>query len=85
MTTHPDVGRMAQSDAQLQLNTITVIGLFTGPDGGTALLRLRNGQIVKVAPGDTAGALTVLAIDDHTIAVRDDRGQTYTMALPGLG
>lgn len=83
MTTNPDVGRMARNDSQLQLDTITVIGLFTGPGGGTALLRMRNGDIVKVAPGDAAGPLTVVAVDDTAVAVRDRRGQTYRMALPG--
>ena len=83
MTTTPDVGRLAQSETQLELNTIAVIGLFTGPSGDSALLRMRNGRIVKVAPGDTADTLTVLAIDEHAVAVRDRRGQVFKLALPG--
>ncbi|MFZ3583616.1 hypothetical protein ACOI1H_15795 [Loktanella sp. DJP18] len=82
MTNTPDVGRMAQSKTQLQLDTITVIGLFTGPHGGSALLRMRDGEIVKVSPGDMAGPLTVVAVNDDAIAVRDHRGKTYRMALP---
>ena len=83
MTSNPDVGRMAQSEAQLPLHTLAVIGLFTGPRGPSALLRLQNGQIVKVAPGDTAGPVTVLAVDDHAVQLRDRRGQTFALALPG--
>lgn len=83
MTTNPDVGRLAQSDTQLPLDTITVIGLFTGPNGDSALLRMRDGEIRKVAPGDTAGPLTILAVDDSTVSVRDHRGQTYRLALAG--
>ena len=83
MTTNPDVGRMAQSETQLPLNQVTVIGLFSGPSGASALLRMRDGDIVKVGPGDRAGSLTVLAVDDHAVSVRDWRGRTLRMALPG--
>ena len=83
MTTNPDVGRMAQSETQLPLNEVSVIGLFTGPAGASALLRMRDGDIVKVGPGDRAGSLTVLAVDDHAVSVRDWRGRTLRMTLPG--
>ena len=82
MTTHPDVGRIAQSETQLPLNEVSVIGLFSGPSGATALLRMRDGDIVKVAAGDRAGTLTVLAVDDQGVAVRDWRGRTSRLALP---
>ena len=82
MTTNPDVGRMAQSDAQLPLHEVSVIGLFSGPNGASALLRMRDGDIVKVGPGDRAGSLTVLSVDESSVAVRDWRGKTWRMALP---
>jgi hypothetical protein len=83
MTTTTDVGQMAKSKAQLQLDSIAVIGLFTGPQGDSALLRMRDGAIQKVAAGDKAAGLTVLAIDDAAVTLRDNRGQTFRLGLPG--
>lgn len=83
MTTTIDVGQMAKSKAQLQLDSIAVIGLFTGPQGDSALLRMRDGAIQKVAAGDKAAGLTVLAIDDAAVTLRDNRGQTFRLGLPG--
>jgi hypothetical protein len=83
MTNTPDVGQLAQSKAQLQLDSITVIGLFSGPQGDSALLRMGDGEIQKVAAGDTAGVLTVLAIDHAVVTLRDHRGQTFQLTLPG--
>ncbi len=82
MTTAPDVGRMAQSATQLPLDAITLIGLFTGPNGDTALIRMRDGDIHKVTPGETAGSLTLLAIRDNAAEVRDHRGNVFDLTLP---
>ncbi|WP_386682614.1 hypothetical protein [Loktanella sp. R86503] len=83
MTTSTDVGQLAKSKSQIQLDRITVIGLFTGPQGDSALLRMRDGAIEKVTTGDQAGGLTVLAIDATAITLRDRRGQSFQLGLPG--
>jgi Tfp pilus assembly protein PilP len=83
MTKTPYVGQLAQSKAQLQLDRITVIGLLSTPQSDSALLRMGDGEIQKVAAGDTAGVLTVLAIDDAVVTLRDHRGQTFQLTVPG--
>ena len=76
------VGQMAQSTTKLQLDAITVIGLFTGPQGDTALIRTGKGEIHKIAAGDRVAGLTILTITDRQVQLRDHRGRTYELTLP---
>lgn len=64
----------------LSLDETVLIGLFNGPDGGTALLRLPGGSIVKVAAGGTVDGGQVTGIDQDGIRVRHgDREVVLTM------
>ena len=76
------VGQMAQSTAKLPLDAITVIGLFTGPQGDSALIRMRDGDIHKIAAGDKIGGLTITVITPRQVQLRDHRGQTFDLSLP---
>lgn len=84
MTTGQDVGAMAQSAAQLPLDAITLIGLFTGPQGDSALIRKPDGRIVHLAQGETTDRLTLLAVTDRVAAVRDRQGTVFNLSLPPL-
>lgn len=66
----------------LPLGETTVIGLFNGPDGGTALLRLPRGRFVKVAAGGLVAGGRVTAINEHGVHVERDGGK-IVLTMPG--
>ena len=64
----------------LPLDETTLIGLFNGPDGGTALLRIPGGSFVKVAAGGYVAGGRVTAIDEDSVRLeRGDREIVLTM------
>ena len=64
----------------LPLDETVLIGLFNGPEGGTALLRLPGGSIVKVAAGGYVDGGKVTAIDQDGVRLeRGDRQIHLTM------
>ena len=64
----------------LPLDETVLIGLFNGPDGGSALLRLPGGNVVKVAAGGTVDGGRVTGIDQDGVRVRHgDREIVLTM------
>ncbi len=66
----------------LPLDETTVIGLFSGPDGGTALLRLPGGRFVKVTAGGLVAGGRVTAINEHGVHVERD-GAEIVLSMPG--
>lgn len=83
MKNTPDVGRMAQSKEKLPLDKITLIGIFTGPSGDSALIRAADGSIRKVQAGDRTDGLTVQAIAADRLQLSDRRGQSIVLTMPG--
>lgn len=64
----------------LSLGETTLIGLFNGPEGGTALLRLPGGSFVKVGAGGSVAGGRVTAIDGDSLRLqRGDREIVLTM------
>jgi len=81
-TTNPIVIENAQEPEKLDLNKLTLLGIFTKPDGSTALIRMANGQIASVTPGDTTGDMTVTALDDNALYLSDRRGRQVVLEMP---
>lgn len=65
----------------IPLDRTTLIGLFTGPDGGRALLRLATGDIVKVAAGEMVSGGQVTAIDEETVRL-ERNGVEVVLSMP---
>lgn len=73
----------AQVDV-LPLDGLTLIGLFTGPEGGRALLRAPSGDIQKLNPGEHAFGVTLTAVDDMQAVVTDANGNAFVLEVPGV-
>ena len=57
-----------------------LIGLFAGPEGRTALLRLDTGAVVRAAPGDVIDGAVVTAIAEDALRLwQDGRERVLTM------
>lgn len=81
-STPQNVAETASEPVQLSLHELTLIGLFSGPDGHAALLRAADGQIARVKPGDKAFGLHVAAMDDRAVQLTDSAGRVTTLTLP---
>ena len=84
-----DLGQLpesTQADATiaeaLPLDRTALIGLFHGPDGGSALLRLSSGSVVKVAAGAEVAGGRVTAIGPEGLRLRKD-GEEILLTMPG--
>jgi hypothetical protein len=60
----------------------TLIGLFNGPEGGSALVRLPGGAVVRVAPGTQVAGGRVTAIDEDGLHLLRG-GETIRLTMPG--
>ena len=80
--TPAQVATAAQITDALPLHELTLIGLFSGPDSHTALLRNRSGKIARAAAGQTVFGLKVQAIDAQALHGTDARGRSITLQLP---
>ena len=60
----------ATSAEALPLDRTALIGLFSGPDGSTALVRLPNGEITRVAQGGDLDGGRVTAISEDGLRLR---------------
>ncbi len=79
-----DPGSAATQAGVLPLHETTLIGLMIAPDAPAALIRLSDGRVARIRPGDIVGRRTVAAIDaDGVVLVRGSRRER--LRLPGQG
>ena len=86
MEDHGTVPEATQADATvpeaLPLDRTALIGLFHGPDGSSALLRLRSGSVVKVGTGETVDGGRVTAINQDGLRLRKG-DEEIVLTIPG--
>jgi hypothetical protein len=86
MEHHGEVPETVQADATLPeaipLDRTALIGLFHGPDGSSALLRLPSGSVTKVAAGDTVDGGRVTAINEDGLRLRKGDDE-IVLTMPG--
>ncbi|MGZ9810461.1 hypothetical protein ACXN5S_08350 [Pseudoroseicyclus sp. H15] len=80
--TPPEVAAAATVSAELPETGILLIGTFVAADGGAALLRLSDGSISRVQPGDETGAGEVVAIGDGQVTFSRN-GESVTLGMVG--
>ncbi len=68
--TPEQVAEDATQPQALPLDETALIGLFHGPDGGSALLRLADGRILRVSAGAEVEGGQVTAISRDTVRLR---------------
>lgn len=66
----------------IPLDRTALIGLFHGPDGSSALLRLSSGSIIKVAAGENIDGGRVTAISQDGLRLQKN-GQEIILSMPG--
>lgn len=76
-----EVGRGATVEGVLPLRQTSLIGLFSGPDGRTALLRLGTGDVVRAVQGDVVGGAVVTAIAEDALRLWQD-GAERVLTMP---
>lgn len=81
--TPPQVAQTAAQPDVLPLRELTLIGLFSGPQGNRALLRSGRGQIAEVSAGDAAFGHTVAAVAESHVMLTNRMGQTFSIQMPG--
>ncbi|EYD77689.1 Translation initiation factor 2 (IF-2, GTPase) [Rubellimicrobium mesophilum DSM 19309] len=85
MEDHGAVPSAVQADATLPeaipLDRTALIGLFHGPDGSSALLRLPSGSVVKVAAGESVDGGRVTAIGQEGLRLQKD-GREIVLTMP---
>ncbi|WP_373353604.1 hypothetical protein [Pseudoroseicyclus sp. CXY001] len=81
--TPPDVDAAATTRIEVPMEGILLLGTFAAPGGGAALLRLSDGSIARVTPGEATGAGEVLAIAAGQVTFRRSGGEEITLGMPG--
>lgn len=80
------VPEQTQADATvpeaLPLDRTALIGLFHGPDGSSALLRLPSGSVIKVAAGENIDGGRVTAISQDGLRLQKN-GREILLSMPG--
>lgn len=75
-----ELARAVTVEAALPLEETALLGLFSGPDGDTALLRLPGGVVVKVARGGVVDGGRVVAVSADGVRIaRGDRQDVLMM------
>ncbi|HVG47365.1 MAG TPA: hypothetical protein VM899_04425 [Rubellimicrobium sp.] len=86
MEDHGTVPQATQADATvpdtLPLDRTALIGLFHGPDGSSALVRLPSGSVVKVGAGETVDGGRVTAINQDGLRLRKG-DEEIVLTMPG--
>ncbi len=86
MAGHGTVPPATQADATvpeaIPLDRTALIGLFHGPNGSSALLRLPSGSVVKVAAGETVDGGRVTAINEDGLRLRKGDDE-IVLTMPG--
>mgnify|MGYP001803145804 FL=1 len=67
----------------LNLWSLTLIGVMQAHDGPAALLRSGRGRIARVQVGMQAFGVTVMAISDDRVILRNRLGQDETVGIAG--
>ncbi|MBI6630147.1 hypothetical protein [Pontibaca salina] len=75
------VAGAATQKSALPMQQLTLIGLFGPASAPRALLRGRNGRILKVEPGDRVGGSHVMGIDSDGVILQR-QNQAVRLALP---
>lgn len=80
----PKTQSAATLNGLLPLEGTTLLGTVVAGEASRALLRLRNGQVRQVRPGDRIGSATIAAIEPGLLHMIE-RGETRQLAMPGEG
>ena len=59
----------------MDLDAVSLIGIFGDVNAPRALLRLPSGEIARVSQGQAIGGITVTRITSEGVAVRSSAGQ----------
>jgi hypothetical protein len=65
------VAHRATRSSAIELDSLSLIGVFSGSDGRSAMMRLPDGGIRRVRRGDRLEGWTVSAIDDSSVELRN--------------
>ena len=80
--TSPAVAEMAAIPDAISMDEIALVGLFSNAEGGRALIRSPQGDILVLNVGDTALGLTVVAVADDALHVSDPTGTLRQLTMP---
>ena len=75
------VARAATQDSAIRLRDINLIGVYGQPSARRALVRLGNGQFVRVQVGSDLDGGQVTAIGENALNYVK-RGTTYALQIP---
>lgn len=75
------VAQVATQRTRTNLGQIVLLGIFGTQAAPQALLRLPNGRVARVSPGDRVGHDTVYAIDAARIALGQN-GRARWVGMP---
>ena len=76
-----EVAARATVRGALALDRTALLGLFAGPEGRTALLRLRDGEVVRAAQGDVVAGGVVTAIGEDGLRLWQG-GEERLLTMP---
>ena len=80
--TPASVARTATQTGALAAGETALIGLFGTSGNQNALVRLANGRVLQVKPGDRVDTGVVVAIDEDGLIVQKN-GETRRIGMPG--
>lgn len=79
--TPANVASLATRPHDLDLNDLTLLGVFGPSDALTALVRLPGGRMKRVKTGDRLGSSVVMGIDTDGVMLAQ-HGQTRRLSFP---
>jgi hypothetical protein len=66
---------------RVNLSSVALIGVFGGESGRHALVRMPNGRVERVRPGDSVQGLRVASVGADSVSLRNGARET-TLRLP---